>query len=146
MAKRGAAEVPVVYIANSSHASYPRAGTADRPWPDPNDEADGAGRQLRPPVEAITDADPAWVADSRPWGGSEAGWVPGEQSSPPGPRFQEDGRWDDPGGYERDARECASSPPGRPWQTPALIGTGVAVVGAGLLWRRRGQRAAEMNA
>ena len=36
--------VPVVFIANGSHATYSRPGTHDRPWPDPNDEADGRGR------------------------------------------------------------------------------------------------------
>ena len=38
---------PVVFAAHGSHASYLRAGTRDRMWPDPNDEADGRGRGRR---------------------------------------------------------------------------------------------------
>ena len=38
-----------VYVAHGSHASYPRAATHDRPWPDPDDEApgDGPARSVR---------------------------------------------------------------------------------------------------
>ena len=132
-----AVRVPVVYVANGSHASYPRSGTADRPWPDPNDEAPGSGREVRPELEPIGDSSPAWVADPRPWGSSSAGIVPGEQSSPPGPRFQGDGRWHDPASYEEGARPCGSPPPGRAWQTPALIGVGAVLVGGVVLLRRR---------
>jgi MYXO-CTERM domain-containing protein len=129
---------PVVYVANGSHASYPRPGTVDRQWPDPNDEADGAGRRVRPPLERIDDAYPRWVASEEPWGTSEAAWFPGEQSSPPGPRFQADGRWADPAGFEAAARPCASAPPSRAWQTPAIIAVGAgALLGVAALIRRR---------
>ena len=37
---------PVVFPAHGSRASYFRAGTRDRMWPDPNDEADGRGRVI----------------------------------------------------------------------------------------------------
>jgi LPXTG-motif cell wall-anchored protein len=131
----------VVYVANGSHASYPRAGTADRQWPDPNDEADGDGRRVRPPLERIDDESPGWVGNDEPWGASEAGWFPGEQSSPPGPRFQADGRWDDPARFEAAARPCGSEPPSRAWQTPALGLLGAIALAAGALLLRRRRRA-----
>lgn len=127
LARTGGVYVARVYVANGSHAAYPQPGTADRPWPDPNDEADGEGRQVRPEVVAISAEDPPWVADPAPWGATRAGVVPAEQSSPPGPRFQPDGRWDDPAVYEKAARPCGTGPPTRPWQTPALLGFGLLV-------------------
>jgi hypothetical protein len=76
---------PVVFVANASHAMYSQPGVHDRPFPDPNDEADGRGPRLRPPVEEIEDRSPAWVAWPGSWGASEASWIPGEASSPRGP-------------------------------------------------------------
>jgi uncharacterized protein (TIGR03382 family) len=133
-----ASGVPVVYVANGSHASYPRPGVADRPWPDPNDEADGDGRVVRPPLTELTDSSPAWVGYEGRWGGSEAGPVPGEQSSPRGPRFQPDRRFFEPAALDADARECGSGPPGRPWQS-AGVGAIAVLVGllVGLVLRRR---------
>ena len=40
--------MPVAYVAHASHATYPRRGTHDRPWPDPNDEARGDGARYQP--------------------------------------------------------------------------------------------------
>jgi aspartyl-tRNA(Asn)/glutamyl-tRNA(Gln) amidotransferase subunit C len=123
---------PIVYVANGSHALYPRAGGADRPWPDPNDEADGRGRRVRPPVERVSETEPRWMAWPGHWGEDEAGWVPGEQSSPRGPAFQPD-RWDDPGRFHAaEARACGAGPPGRPWQTVLTIVLVLVVATAGL--------------
>jgi hypothetical protein len=46
---------PVAYLANGSHAAYFRPGVRDRMWPDPNDEADGRGAVVTPPVEPLGD-------------------------------------------------------------------------------------------
>jgi hypothetical protein len=133
-----AGSAPVVYVANGSHALYPRPGTADRPFPDPNDEADGHGRVSRPPVRRIDADSPSWMTWPGRWGASEAGPVPGEQSSPRGPAFQGE-RWDDPAAFQRDARPCGAGPPGRPWQTilTAVLAAGVLAAGATVLLRRR---------
>jgi hypothetical protein len=109
---------PAVYVANGSHALYPRPGTADRPFPDPNDEADGAGREVRPPVVS---GDGEWSEFDGRWGASRAGFVPGEQSSPVGPPFQSSGVWERPASYAAGARSCGSDPPGRWWALPALV-------------------------
>jgi hypothetical protein len=132
-----AEDAPVVYVANGSHALYPRAGEADRPWPDPNDEADGRGRRVRPPVEAVDAQTPRWMAWPGRWGDDEASWVPGEQSSPRGPAFQPD-RWDDPGRFHAaETRPCFEGPPGRPWQTALTIALALALATVGLRAARR---------
>jgi uncharacterized protein (TIGR03382 family) len=92
----------VVYLARGSHAAYFRPGVRDRMWPDPNDEADGRGAVVTPGVEPLG----PWVLWPGRWGGARAGWVPGEESSPRGPAFQPDGRWDDPDAWARSARPC----------------------------------------
>ena len=119
---------PDVFVANGSHAALFEAGTSDRPWPDPNDEADGRGRRAQPRVRT---GDAVLRRPGR-WGRSRAGWVPGEQSSPVGPYFQA-GRWN-PVAFEASARPCGSGPPGRPWATALAV----ALVTIALLpaWRR----------
>jgi hypothetical protein len=131
------ADAPVVYVANGSHALYPRAGRADRPWPDPNDEADGRGRRVRPPVELVAADTPRWMAWPGRWGEDDGGWVPGEQPSPRGPAFQPD-RWDDPGRFHAaEARACGAGPPGRPWQTILTIALLLAFAAVALRAARR---------
>ena len=97
---------PVVYVAHGSHAAYFRPGVRDRMWPDPNDEADGRGLAVRPPLEPISADRPAWMRWPGRWGAARAGWVPGEMDSPRGPAFQPQGRWSDPEGWARRARPC----------------------------------------
>jgi hypothetical protein len=130
---------PILYVANGSHATYSRPGDYGRPFPDPTDEADGDGRQVRPAVTVITNRHPAWVRYSGRWGDTEAGFIPGEMSSPAGPRFQESDAWDKPGSYaEAVARPCGSGAPGRPWETAAIVGAGALLIaGAFAVARRR---------
>jgi hypothetical protein len=129
---------PILYVANGSHATYSRAGNYDRPFPDPNDEADGQGRELRPAVTQITDRRPSWVDYAGRWGDTEAGIVPGEMSSPFGPRFQESGAWTHPSSYFEDsARPCGSGAPGRPWASAVLIGAGLLLAAAAAVVIRR---------
>ena len=132
-----AGSAPVVYVANGSHALYPRAGRADRPFPDPNDEADGRGHRVRPAVHRVGTDSPRWMAWPGRWGEDDGGWVPGAEPSPRGPAFQRE-RWDDPGRFHvAEARPCGSGPPGRPWQTALTLIVGAAIALAGLLALRR---------
>lgn len=98
---------PVVYAARGAHASYFRAGTRDRVWPNPNDEANGRGIVTVPRLVRVTETAPAWMRWPERWGGARGRWwIPGEQDSPNGPAFQPQGRWSDPDGWSRAARPC----------------------------------------
>lgn len=98
---------PLVYVARGSHASYLRPGTRDRMWPDPNDEANGRGRLVKPRLVRIDQRPPRWLGWPGRWGGARARWwVPPEQDSPRGPAFQGQGRWSDPQSWARAARNC----------------------------------------
>jgi hypothetical protein len=99
---------PVVFAAHGSHASYLQAGTRDRMWPDPNDEADGRGLVVRPRLVPITADSPAWMRYASPWGASRAHRLnPAEQDSPLGPAFQPS-RWDAPA-FAASAGSCRAS-------------------------------------
>ena len=128
---------PRVYVANSSHALYPRRGVHDRPFPDPNDEARGS-ETVVPTVRVITATRPSWMRWDGRWGESRASSVPGEQSSPRGPAHAGE-RWSEPARFHDEARSCLSAPGGARWVAPALgaTGAGLAFVVALVLWRRR---------
>jgi hypothetical protein len=137
----GKFEIPVVYVANGSQANHSRPGTYDRPWPDPNDEADGHGRRLRPPLEVITDDAPRWVTEEARWGESRASFIPGEESSPQGPMFQPNRRWSQPSSFDAEvARTCGSGPPGRPWQNVLSGALGLTACGGLAVAVRRKRR------
>ncbi|HWT94364.1 MAG TPA: hypothetical protein VN238_15295 [Solirubrobacteraceae bacterium] len=122
-----------VFVAHGSHASYARAGEHGRPWPDPDDEARGDGRAVRPEVRPFG----AWVRWPGRWGRTEAGWVPAESDSPRGPAFQETAAWRDPAGYHAAARPCAAGAPPHPWPVYAGAATGAVLLLAGALLARR---------
>jgi hypothetical protein len=128
---------PRVYVANASHALYPRSGTHDRPFPDPNDET-GGDETVRPAVRLITETRPSWMRWDGRWGASRAGVVPGEQSSPGGPAYAGE-RWSDPARVHAGARSCLSAPGGLSWLWPALAAA-AALIGMALVLRGR-QRA-----
>ena len=138
---------PVVYLANGSHAAYFHAGTRDRMWPDPNDEADGRGPVQRPRAEAVSASSPGWMRYSGRWGGARAGWFPPEQSSPRGPAFQ-GVRWDDPEAFARSARPCtgrrcvAVGACDGPETALAAGVAALALLGGFGVWRRRRRTAA----
>jgi hypothetical protein len=102
---RSSRDRPVVFLARGSHAAYFRPGVRDRTWPDPNDEADGRGLRIRPPMVRVSQDAPPWMRYPGPWGSSRAAWVPGEMDSPPGPAFQ-GVKWDDPAAWAASARPC----------------------------------------
>jgi hypothetical protein len=133
-----------VYSAHGSHASYFRAGTRDRLWPDPNDESDGRGRVTIAPVVEITRTSPAWMTDPEPWGNSRASrFIPVEQDSPLGPAFQP-ARWD-ANAFADNARDCQADcntvgecdTPEKAMTAGALVLLAAVVLTLRRAWRRR---------
>lgn len=86
-------------------------------------------------MKAIDEDSPHWMGWRGRWGSSRAGVVPGEESSPFGPRFQE--RWADPAAFAAEARPCGAAAPGRPWQTVTLVAAIVAAAALGFRVVRR---------
>ncbi len=134
---------PVVFAARGSHAAYFVPGLRDRTWPDPNDEADGRGRRVRPRLVRITADSPPWMRYPGRWGASRAGWIPGEMDSPRGPAFQPQGRWSDPAAWAAAARPCTRRDcdergecDGRETASAALLAA-LGLLGAGLSGGRR---------
>jgi len=85
----GSRYVPVVYVANASHASYFTPGPHSR-FPLPTDEANGQSpNSTRPFSSQISDTGPNWALWQGRWGGSSDG-------SPRGP-IRQGAKWTDPG-------------------------------------------------
>lgn len=88
---------PVVYVAQNSHASYPRSGSYCR-WPLPHaDDATGGGLEVVPTVSVISEDSPGWVRWPGRWGSSG--------DSPQGPAFQGE-KWDNPEAFRSTASNC----------------------------------------
>jgi hypothetical protein len=85
---------PVVYVALASHASYFSAGVNPRGLY-PDDYHRGAGYQVRPALEIVSQSTP-FMAWRGKWGASS--------SSPLAPRRQ--GKWGDPNGFNAGASAC----------------------------------------
>ena len=99
----GDGDVPLVYVALGSHATYTRPGrhpAAVRP-----DHCDGQGPMRRPTLEVIPDDDPGWAAWPGVWGSSRARWK-AESNSPSGP--VRPGQWGRPATFHREAKERAA--------------------------------------
>ena len=96
------ADVPQVWVADGSHASYPRAGNSPLPW-ETTDHHWGDGRNLRPYAEVVTGEWGNFWGWPGHWGQNDSEHF----SSPKAPREQED-KWTDPSQFHEDAGACDS--------------------------------------
>lgn len=100
---------PAVYVAQGSHASYPKAGEWNTEVSGHDDHAHGDGRTARPPVYMVTGNEP-WLKWPGRWGGSDEYVDPPIAKpiglSPRGPTTKD--MWTDPVGWNGDASSCSS--------------------------------------
>jgi len=91
-------QVPVVYAADASHASYYAAGSTatDASSGASTDDHHGNGRVVIPTLETLQANTPAWVGWPGKWGGSGA--------SPRGPQWH--GQWTSPQAFHDGAATC----------------------------------------
>nr|MDQ3588321.1 Vps62-related protein [Actinomycetota bacterium] len=139
--RRGPA--PVIYVANDSHALYPRPGVAGRPWPDPNDEADGQGRVVRPPVTEVSESRRGGWPTAACGGAPARASRPGRSRVRPAHGSRRMAASADPPPTLSESLACGSTPPAVAWQA-VLGGAGVFVMAAAVLFaarRRPGRQA-----
>ena len=95
---------PVVFLARGSHAAYFAPGVRDRMFPDPNDEADGRGRRVRPAARPDHGGVAAVDALRRPLGRVARGLGPGRDELTARPGVPAPGPLVGPGGLGRARR------------------------------------------
>jgi hypothetical protein len=96
----GAGDVPLLYVALGSHATY--TGPGRHRAPIKPDHCDAEGPLRRPALEIVSDEEPAWASWPGVWGSSRASWK-GESDSPPGPCRHD--QWFHPTAFHNKAQE-----------------------------------------